>query len=193
MSRLALALTRSLVLAKGIYSSYTTRGGLATEMGRPDSLPMGPALCDAAALCDAFSYYAASRQPKCGRRRRLRRAPLRPVEAGFARAFEHARKPATPHQLVRSALERHLAVESSARWGEGTLAPVPSAPPLSASPPPAPSLLAPPSSPPPRGAQSGRSGGRFSARREERTSAAAAAMRWLTRSSSPAGQTRRDS
>ena len=43
------------------------------------------------------------------------------MEAGLARAFEHAaqaRKPATPHQLVRSALERHLAVESSARWGE---------------------------------------------------------------------------
>ena len=63
---------------------------------------------------------ATMRQPKCGRRRRLRRAPLRPVEAGLARAFEHAaqaRKPATPHQLVRSALERHLAVESSARWG----------------------------------------------------------------------------
>ena len=67
-------------------------------------------------LCNV-THLAAMRQPKCGRRRRLRRAPLRPVEAGLARAFEHARKPATPHQLVRSALERHLAVESSARWG----------------------------------------------------------------------------
>ena len=43
-------------------------------MGRPGSLPMGPALYDAAALCDAFSYYAPTQMrksflpSKCARR-----------------------------------------------------------------------------------------------------------------------------
>ena len=139
---------------------------------------------------------ATMRQPKCGRRRRLRRAPLRPVEAAWLERSNTPRKRVSRRPPISSFGQRSRGTSPSrARrdGGEGTLAPVPSAPPLSASPPPAPSLLAPPSSPPPRGAQSGRSGGRFSARREERTSAAAAAMRWLTRSSSPAGQTRRDS